>query len=485
MRAFSFLFFLVILSTHVFCQPFAVKFSEPIKEIPRTRILPSPDGGFVGMKREDKLAGLTGKYRRLITLVQYDKAMMPIQEVNLADRNISISRHFTEFKKIGNKHFLIYLEADDKYNIGDLKAVEVNPATLETSTPKTILSKGDIGFDLKRAGDLFEILIKSKISPDQLHFGFTILTSKGEFVVASFNGELEIVWVKHPSIPSGKIRFFEIEVDNNGNFYLPFKKDEEGFVAVFGEDFSKVLPLKFGVGRVEDICLLAQKTKPAVAVSGMYYGDTKNLAGVYKTSINIEEQSIGTISQAAFPASVVELYDVDGFANTKASKYGLQPGFLIRLVEMEDGVLNLIAEAKQYPAANGVLHSGAILNVSFREQSPIFTRLPKYNVVVGTYWDHYTAFSYGKKLVIFYNDNPVNLTKDITESPKLVNIEGNSVLVAAVIEPDGQVSRLLPFNLPGKYMAVAEHVQPIADKTLVVPVYGEKKKNMYASISFQ
>lgn len=484
MRAFFLPVLLVVFHAIGFCQPFTVKFSEPIKEIPRTRILPSPDGGFVGMKREDKLPGFSLKYRRLITLIQYDKAMMPIREVNLADRNLSISHHFTEFKKIGNKHFLIYLEADDKYNIGDLKAVEVNPATLETSTPKTILSKGAIGFDLKRAGDLFEILIKSKISPDQLHFGFTILTSKGEFVVASFNEELEMVWVKHPSIPPGKIRFFEIEVDNNGNFYLPFKKDEEGFVAVFGKDFSKVLPLKLGSGRLEDICLLAQKTQPAVAVSGMYYGDTKNLAGVYKTSIDVEQQSIGTISQTIFPASVVELYDADGFGNTKASKYGLQPGFLIRMVEMEDGVLNFIAEAKQYPSAPGVLYSGAILNVSFRDQNPVFTRLPKSNIIAGTFWDHYTAFPYGKRLVIFYNDNPVNLTKDITESPKLVNIEGNSVLVAAVIEPDGQVARLLPFNLPGKYMAVAEHVQLIADKTLVVPVYGEKKKNMYASISF-
>ncbi len=177
-----------------------------------------------------------------------------------------------------------------------------------------------------------------------------------------------------------------------------------------------------------------------------------NCSGVYKGIINTKGEI--TAITTVFPPAIIEPLDKEGWASSKAKKYGVKPTFRavpIRLPKDGFGMLAEFTGVTEATRAN-YLHGGSLLYVNFSSELPSFTRAPKYSLgrpineygFNGRYEEGclYYAYPYESKMILFYFDNPANLTRDMALDAKVAN-PSNQVLMAAVIEADGSIKRQL------------------------------------------
>lgn len=467
-------------------QQFAVNLSEAVKELPRnTTTFPLAEGGFIGItKNTDK--DYIGRYGQRIRLAQYDKNMNLKKQADLSEKNVVGFYLMSEFKKIGDRYWLIYVEVIDKNSPGGVKAVEINPQTLEPASPKVLVSKEEANRVWTDNPRKPSFIVKS--SPDGLRTGLYLSTSKNKYFAASFDDALKMTWSSEGTfVDKREDAEVSIATDNAGTLYAGYANEEKGYVNIYVKDREPVmLPVNLGQVKPSYVVLLAHKHSNTVSVTGMYKEEEKNLQGVYKATINTGTFQMDEAKKTRFPLEIVQLFDKDGFGSTKPGKYGLEPGHLLQLEELGDGSLDMVAEVKYFNNGPNVsaLISGPILNVWFGPEKPSFARLPKNSVAGGAYWKHFRAFPFGEKMIIFYNDKPDNLGRDINETAKDVDVERNSVLVAGVIERDGSVKRLLPIESKEKYMGIAEWIQIVSSSEVQLLLHQGKRK-AYARIAVQ
>ncbi|SFW84978.1 hypothetical protein [Chitinophaga sancti] len=88
-----------------------------------------------------------------VTLLRYDKDMKVTKENKLSGGNNAYSRIlYSSLEKIGDKIWFIYVELDEKNNIGNIMAIEINHQALETSTPKTLAASSSMELSLPMMG---------------------------------------------------------------------------------------------------------------------------------------------------------------------------------------------------------------------------------------------------------------------------------------------------------------------------------------------
>jgi hypothetical protein len=491
MRKIISLLLIYSVSFQLSAQQFKVALSETQAESETSENYALKDGGFIGMRKVQDEKGLVWvRKKESISILLYDAKMNVIKENKMGNGERAFGVVYTAFKKIAGKFWLLYSEPADKKGLGDFKAVEINPSTLQGGQPKTILSADESGLNAALQGMVFDFEIKFKSSPNENYSGLLISTGKKNGFLCALDKELNPLWIKKQIAADIDMTPSEInswEVDDQGRIYLGYAKKNEGHIAVYKTASSpQILNITVGGGKPNDVVLLAHKNNSSLTIAGGYFENTQNVRGVFKGELDAALK-IGPLNKIPFTEEVVKLFDSDSWGSTKPNKYGIEPEYIAQLYEVDDKTVDMVLEIKHKVYTQNVgmiVHSGSILNVYFNNGSAVFTRIPKYNVASGTDWFHYYAVPFQNKMIIFYNDNPVNLTKDINASPKLVDIEDNSVLVAAVVQPDGSVERRLPIERQEKYMGVAEWIKPVAENGVQVPVY-TKKRLSYATISFQ
>ena len=482
------LFLVYSITLQASAQEFNVALSEPQGDRRSSENHALPGGGFIGMTYTEDNGGAANwiKRRAKISILLFDADMKLVKENKMANGERAFSVVYIAFKKTGDKFWLIYVEPGDKNNFGDFKVVEINPVTLEATKPKTIVAPGEI----RLRPDLFNLKVDFKTSPNGKLAYFFVSTTKKEAYLCAIDEEFNTRWSQNDiatDIGIDPKNINSIEVDNKGIVYLGFTKEGFGHVAVFRDGKTpQILDITMKTGKPNEVLVLAHKNKSSITIAGGYFENTVNVHGVFKADID-DAFKIGEIIKTPFSESIVKQFDGDSWGSTKPNKYGIEPYYLAQLFEIDDNIVDLVIEIKRiisHQNIGNVVHSGNILNAYLINGSASFTRIPKYNVAVASDWSHYYAIPFGKKMVIFYNDNSSNLKKDINVSPKLVNIEDNSVLVAAVIEPDGSVQRRLPLKIEQDYMGIAEWIKPVATDRWQVPLYFKKKLG-YATISIK
>jgi hypothetical protein len=477
-------------SLQLSAQQFKVALTEQQEESHILDIYALPGGGFIAMKYKQDIrpAQSWTKRRQTISILRYDASMKLVKENKLANGEKSFGVVYTALKKSGDTYWLIYTEPGTGNEIGDFKAAEVNPLTLETGPSKTIAASAETSF--KPVYALLDERIEFKSSPNGMHHSLFMITDKKVAFLCSLDEQLNSLWntkAVAKDIDCNPADVSSVEVDNQGNIYLGYVKVEAGYVAVYKNTKTpQVLDVKLDNGKPKDVLLLAHKNNSSITIAGGYFEKGENIRGVYKANIDASYK-INNITISPFGDDIVKQFDNDSWGSTKPNKYGIEPKYIAQLFEVDDKIVDMVIEIKQkvyHEKIGTVVHSGNLLNVYFNNETASFTRMPKYNVAAGSGWAHFYAMPFEKKMIIFYNDNPVNLTRDINASPKLVNIEDNSVLVAAVIEPDGSMQRRLPLEIKQNYMGIAEWMKAVTTNSLQVPVYF-KKKLSYATISIQ
>jgi uncharacterized protein (DUF2249 family) len=86
---------------------------------------------------------------------------------------------------------------------------------------------------------------------------------------------------------------------------------------------------------------------------------------------------------------------------------------------------------------------GDIIDISIvSDKKTVITRIPKMQSSRDVFiYSSFQALAYGNKLLLFYNDDPKNLDRDLEKSPDGVEKFGNSVFTMATVDENGMMQR--------------------------------------------
>jgi hypothetical protein len=419
-------------------------------------MLPSDDGGYLTVKKADASIDTKGKnwntFRHSITLLKYDKDFKLVKEVKLSGGSNIYSGHYSELKKVGKKYWFIYLEPLENYDMGSIKAIEIDPLTLAIKDPSVIAASTALSHSIPKVLKVYELHFMSGISPSGKFVYLYVRMSDDDYFLCCLNENLNPVWGRKETIDGLKDGgICSLEVDDAGAMYMGYLKKSDLFYSFYSPAGKmSTHEVKLTEGTAKEILFNPVKSNAEVFVSGTYKkGD--NCTGVYKGMID-KKGELGAVSTTVFPAAIIEPLDKEGWASSKEKKYGVKPTFTAVPVPLRNGGFGMLAEFTSVTEGtrSNYLHGGSFLYVNFSTPVPLFTRAPKYSLG-NTIFEYdfngvhengcmYYAYPYDSKMILFYFDNPDNLSRDMALDAKVANAS-NQVLVAAVIEKDGSIKR--------------------------------------------
>jgi len=433
-----------------------------------------------------------------IEVIQYDSNMVELKRVSFANGDRIYGSMFTDIKKINDKVYIIYHEVQPKNTVGNIMAVEVNPETLETGTPKIIGQIADTDYKLKFSESLQYSLKYFFIgSPDGKKNLVMLTTGDKRCFVSMLDENMNVLWGKVQNVvESGDYEFKSVGIDNKGNIYVGYKlygketekNNSKNRIAIIHETGKPIdVILNLGAITAANLQVVPSKDNSTVHVAGTYMDNSNfaKLKGVFYTKLNIADFKLDDIKTTAFPDTLVKRFEQDGWANTKQKDFGLSRLLDFRFFEREDGVLDMIAEFRRTEQGTKAYFyfSGSIVNVSFETSGAVFARIPKIRrSVESLIGDSYTAIPFQNKVIVFYDDNDENLKKSISESPSSSNVYKNLVLIGAIIEPDGSVTRKLLIDMQDQnYLAVTESMIQENPGKIIVPLQKIKGQGGFAN----
>ena len=126
--------------------------------------------------------------------------------------------------KINGKPFFMYFAHDNWREVGNLKAAEIDTATLALSNPKIIASTGNLTKKITLTDAQRFTLYHSFItSPNGRGLTF-ICKEDGQYLISVIDENLNILWTKEGKLDYKDGVFIQsIAVDNNGVSYISYK----------------------------------------------------------------------------------------------------------------------------------------------------------------------------------------------------------------------------------------------------------------------
>lgn len=232
------------------------------------------DGGSIGIeKEEDNVSGRNwNKYRHRISLIRYDKNLQVQKTNRLAEGKNVYSAFYSDLKRSAGKFWFVYIEPAEKNDIGDVKAVEINPVSLETSTPKVVASSESVASGLKLMYGMSELQIFSESSPDEKYTYLFISTGKGDFFLSCLDESLNPVWAKKETIQGIEDHNIKsIKIDDEGTIYLGYINNKKPCVSIYKKGKGKEYSFNMGEIKPKDVYLVVNKQTKSVTVSGAYF----------------------------------------------------------------------------------------------------------------------------------------------------------------------------------------------------------------------
>jgi hypothetical protein len=456
------LFFFCLLSLNSFSQ-LSLAYSGQMAMFSPSSFLPVSDGGYLSVKKgdvpENKKSKSWNDYRKAISFLKYDKNFKLVSEVRMAASGGICSGQYSELKKTGNKFWFIYLEPMDNNDVGNINAVEIDPASLQQKEVKTIAASTAMDHRLRDYRYTMYLDFLCGTSPSGKYIYLNVQLSDNDNFLTCMDENMKPLWGKKEKKMNGLIEagICSMEVDDAGYLYTGLVHKKGG---VFCSIYSPTgqmnrTEVTLSAGKPNEIVFHPVKNSDQVMVTGTYMEDD-NCTGVYKGRLS-NKGALSSITTTVFPKNIVESMNKEGFASTRAKKFGMHPAFAAVPVRNGDGssAMNMIMEFRSESGggATGVstqLQCGSILYVDFTKAEPVFARVPKYSVSAipnkYAYNAHYGsgcmyyAYHSESKLILLYFDNPDNLTRDMALDAKVSNPK-NQVLLAAVIDKDGNIKR--------------------------------------------
>ena len=431
----------------------SVGYSGVMTRFQNLSFVQSENEGYLSLKKTN--ADLKGKSwntgRHILTLQKYDKDYKLLTETNVAGGANTFNSRYSELVKMGNKYWLLYLEPLNNNDMGDIKAIEINPATLEQKEAKTVIPGTALNHSISKITESYALSFITGLSPAAKYYYLCVRMSEEVHFFTCVDENMKAAWNKKETIDgikSGSI--CSMEADDAGNLYVAYVKKAGLFSSVYSANGQvSTKEIRLAAGKAKEILFFPVKNSNQVLVAGTYMEDD-NCTGVFKGVFKNGEPA--DITTTAFPETIIQPLDKEGWASTKSKKFGAKPSFLATPVQGNDGP-DFVMEfslATSNPGRPGYFHSGSIVYVDFTAAGVVFTRVPRYGLGPTVYeygfngrfetGCYYYAFPYNAKMIILYFDTPENLNRDIALDAKVSNA-GNTVLMAAVIEKDGTLKR--------------------------------------------
>ena len=438
---------------------------SPNVDIQEDQLFVKIDNGYLSYKTKKKVIGATifssinfSKIHFDISLVKYDASMNIIKENDLSSSTIRFNAFEPVIETINNKHYLVYYEAaENNADIG-LKIAEIDPNTLSLSPPNELFK-----IELKSKAWVFKAMdifnkkkLRIQFSPDKTKTVFLFENGvDNTFTYAVVDKNMSVLWSKANLIDIPEdIVISSACVDNTGNVYTGYKvekrKTVRGHVLICtAAKVETDLPIAEDIN-IYHVLLQPSKDGKIIHVAGACFGSTDYLTGVYHTTISTANFKLGEFKKADFEEKFIDSFDQGDLAYTQRNKYGLYRSKM-DIYELEDGSIGIIGEIsreKERDVSQGSRNYtetdymyGCILNVCFKNDKVVFSRVPKYRNVSTTWGEGIYAVVNKNDVLVFYNDDEDNLKNSLEERPSKSEKISQFVLVAATISTDGNVKR--------------------------------------------
>jgi hypothetical protein len=416
------------------------------------KMTPAPDGSWLGIETsKEKLTGFNlNTVRFAITIKKWDANHKLIKQQPLFNGANESSMFFQPVKKIGNKYWFIYIEPGKKNDLGNMKAVEIDPVTLAIGSSKLLVAgeEMDLDISLLSPNDLHWDV---NLSPDQKSLLVFIASHRPAIFLAAFDTDLKKHWQRKEKLPAGDKNVHSSAIDNNATAYVAYTANKKAYiVSADRSQLSAVQEIKMEDRKAKEIHVAA--TKNNIIVIGSYMDDWEHVEGVIEGRIDPKTQLPGELKLTMFPETFVKQLYLDTWAYEGKKKYGLKRSFETELIPLEDGSINMVGEFRVNMSTSIIMKNtyaeskyGSIFNIRFTENDPlVFTRIPRLTFLYPLSVNmsnppQYLLKTSADKLTFYYMDNPKNIVRKLDDNP--LETPKTFIYSAATIDAAGKLER--------------------------------------------
>lgn len=434
------------------------------------------------LKGRFMLIGFDGTVDKLGAII-YDTNMNVLKAIPLTEAASNHGPLFTDIQVVNGTPYIIYHQLRDKTSLGNIMAI---PIDLDKKTAGKAMVIGDVdkaGFEFKYSVFSFKNFACSFYkSPDRSHQLMLAHADGGACFVTVLDQNMKILWTAaNIFTKEEKASLRSALIDNSGNVWLAMRGNIKDGVDM------RLIPIIQGK-RQQDVILeipeadwfapqlLHSITDPGqLEFSGVTVSDKGRANGIFRGRFDIAQRKASPAIYLPFSDSLMDQLDADGWANNSKSskKYGVSVPVKPVFQQQVNGTIIGIAELEEKTTKETSIfyHYGPILYFSFAGEKGAFTRIPKNRTstvgIVGAYGQGYVM---GNETIVFYNDDPGNLEKDLDERVKRSRKYKNHVLVAAFIQPDGSMRREVAVDLEDEnYLAEPDRAISLSDNKWLIP----------------
>lgn len=404
----------------------------------------------------------------IIVLVDPDMKVLKEKKYTIGEESARDRR----IRKIGTNIFLTYytFEKREVYFF----AVKINPETL-TFDPRVTLGPFTSGYanewdiDLKFSRDSSKVLLFIE--------GPALKKENMKFSMGVYDTDMKKIWSRNIELPVGSLYMVADDYDilNDGRVSVALKLFEKTVSRERVKEKSSKIPsysyklqiyaqqgpvkeLSFDVKSnfIEGTRLLHEKDG-TITVAGLYKRKHNgNIIGTFYTKVDASLSAVKNIQMLDFPEDLLKLVDTDDQGKSGGSDPGILPYLRINhILQRDNGTIDVVCElngvyTKRETKSGSTFITetikydyGDIININLgKDGRSIFTRIPKWQEAINAdYGLGFFPIVHGNKLLLLYNDDENNLTRDLSKSPDHFAGVRRGVLVAATIDEKGNLTR--------------------------------------------
>jgi hypothetical protein len=452
--------------------------------------------------KEKKRFGSIPTYIPVLMLVNANKDILKENEISLKEINPTV----IGFKKLGNHIFLVYENFAYSNRTTSIYFLEIDKIALSVISKKEIINFRDN----KATAPNYSF----SISPDSSKLLLFVelpqkMNDNEKFSIVVFDDGMNKIWGQEVELPTAYkyIILYDEDVTDNGKVFISLKHfDKEVSRQMVKEDGNKVpsysykiftfsknqkqkeVSFKLDKKFVQGTKLIYNKNG-TVTAAGLYknhYDGSVN--GVFYTTFNADNPIFDNPKLVELPSEMVKLVVNDDFGG-KRSEPGLSVNFKVNnIIVRNNGSIDLISEyikvtESRSQVASSIIHDyvyGDIINVNIdKAGKAVFTRIPKKQEYIGspTFLGYYPLL-YKDNLLLIYNDDKNNISRDINKSPNGISKFKNSVLAAATIDAQGNLIRQSIYtNSDEDFITIPKEMSKISETSYLITADNSKLLN--------
>jgi hypothetical protein len=425
-----------------------------------------------------------------IKLIRFSKNLEPLGELDFSFPVDAGKTGFLDFVKLKSTYYLLSYEIDKSSDIMQINYQQINATDLRVQgTIKRLTTLNLSAYENSNRIEPSDLSID--YSPDSSKILFTYepdLKKKEnkEVVIVAADSKMSVITSTTHNFKEleKKVRLNDASIDNEGKIYLSYNVYEKDYDKDYVKSDGNKIP-----GFVTSICIIEgkQETNYSFASEGKFihqssiaydekgkiciiglYKDVFNgrISGAFKAVINEAKKVIGAPTVfAAIPQKILDKVDIDNMGKKDGKKAGLDNDFRIRYTVsiLPEGTIKLMSEFQEVMSGTSSVEIwGDVLITTFDSNNKTtFSLISKKQATV---WQAYGGYQirrmynfkfvagsfepifFKNKLLIFYNDNEDNFSKDPAKQPDQMNNPEKSTLIMAEVLPNGEIKKKEVFS---------------------------------------